>query len=132
MIVLGKPRASHSSAESVHMGHVADVETRKRVSFRNMRYLGRPARCPSSPFFGGGLPYYNRVQKKVGTLILTSVLEDLGRQGSKLETGKGASCWFPFKPTPEPTLKRHQPSVCRQAMLLASMMAETVGRRPEF
>ena len=27
-------------------------------------------------FFGGGFPYYNRLQKK-GALILTSLLEDL-------------------------------------------------------
>ena len=29
------------------------------------------------PLFGGGFAYYNRLQKKVGTLILTSLLEDL-------------------------------------------------------
>ena len=39
--------------------------------------LGWP-RSPSAllPFFGGGFPYENRLQKK-GTLILTSLLEDL-------------------------------------------------------
>ena len=29
-------------------------------------------------FFGGGFPYQNRIQNKVGTLILTSLPEDLG------------------------------------------------------
>ena len=28
-------------------------------------------------FLGGGFPYSNRLQQKVGTLILTSLLEDL-------------------------------------------------------
>ena len=36
------------------------------------------------PFFGGGFPYFNRLQKKVGTLILTSLLEDLAPQGTSL------------------------------------------------
>ena len=31
---------------------------------------------PFYPFFGGGFPYQNRLQKK-GTLILASLLEDL-------------------------------------------------------
>ena len=30
------------------------------------------------PFFEGGFPCENRLQKKVGTLFLTSLLEDLG------------------------------------------------------
>ena len=46
----------------------------------------------SHPFFGlGGFPYF-RLQKKVGTLILTSLLEDLVRKGypqkdTRRETG---------------------------------------------
>ena len=44
--------------------------------------IDRVTRSPSSallPFFGGGFPYSNKLQKKVGTLILTSLLEDLVR-----------------------------------------------------
>ena len=43
------------------------------------RFLGRPAigALLPFPFFGGGFPYENRLQKKVGSLILTSLLEDL-------------------------------------------------------
>ena len=37
-----------------------------------------PEQYPVSPFFGGEFPYQNR-QKKVGTLILASLLEDLVR-----------------------------------------------------
>ena len=42
--------------------------------------LDSASRFPSSaplPFLGGGFPYYDRLQKK-GTLILTSLLQDLG------------------------------------------------------
>ena len=31
------------------------------------------------PFLGGGFPYYNRLQKKVGTLILASLLEKVDK-----------------------------------------------------
>ena len=37
--------------------------------------LGPPV--PFSPLFWGGFPYQNRLQQKVGILILTSLLEDL-------------------------------------------------------
>ena len=33
-------------------------------------------------FFWGGFPYLNRLQKKVGALILSSLLEDLGSHGN--------------------------------------------------
>ena len=38
-------------------------------------------------FFWGGFPNSNRLQKKVGTLILTSLLEDLGDQSFLLIIG---------------------------------------------
>ena len=48
-------------------------------------------RSPSSallPFFWGGFPYKNRLQKKVGTLILTSLLQDLVKA---LQVGEAAT-----------------------------------------
>ena len=43
-------------------------------------------RSPSSalyhPNFGGGFPYYNRLQEVVGALILTSLLEDLEKSSA--------------------------------------------------
>ena len=44
---------------------------------------------PRWAFFGGGFPYKNR-QKKVGTLILTSLLEDLDAQTPGMTPELGA------------------------------------------
>ena len=44
------------------------------------RRVGPPARGPSLPnlFWLGGFPYYHGLEKQVGTLVLTSLLEGLG------------------------------------------------------
>ena len=40
-------------------------------------YTPRSPSSALSPFVGGGLPCQNRLQKEVGTFILTSLVEDL-------------------------------------------------------
>ena len=49
--------------------------------------------CPFSPtlFWLGGFPYLKRLQKKVGTLILTSLLEDLGTKRLQNSNNRGKS-----------------------------------------
>ena len=75
------PTAPVASLELEHFVALAQVS-------RPMRRLGPPARCPSHPFLGWeGAPSqinYRQIgydSKKVGNLILTSLLEDLGRDG---------------------------------------------------
>ena len=51
------------------------------------------------PVFGGGFPYKNRLQNKVGSFILTSLLEDLALGGegrSSLAFGCNSSLWSSF------------------------------------
>ena len=50
-------------------------------------HLGPPVRCPFFYrfFLAGRVPYYDRLQKKGYTLILASLLEDLGSSWGLLE-----------------------------------------------
>ena len=63
------------------------------------RGVRSPSSALSHPFFGGGFSYKNRLQKKVGTLILTSLLEDLVNQ-TTLETTPRYFCFDLFGAAP--------------------------------
>ena len=49
----------------------SDIGGAKRIDFATITTTG------FLPFFGGGFPYENRLQRKVGTLILSSLLKKL-------------------------------------------------------
>ena len=51
----------------------------------DVRHVDAEAGLALLPFFGGGFPTKNRLQTKVGTLILTSLLEDLGDAGGRVQ-----------------------------------------------
>ena len=71
---------------------------------RLLVFGGTLTRSPSSallPFFGGGFPYY----RKKGTLILTSLLEDLSKASFEFLVAGGTNFNF------EPHVRRSKPAL---------------------